>query len=79
MALAGLVAAPFYFERVAILSRKQKKYRQEVEYCERYIQAVDEFYLAPGREHHADVRIGPRYKAIHARLPKARELLIGNP
>lgn len=79
MASAGLVSAPFYFERVAILSRKQKNYRQEVEYCERYIQAVEKYYQDPGREGHADVRKGPRYQAIVARLPKAKELLAANP
>ena len=79
MASAGIVSAPFYFERVAILSRKQKNYRQEVKYCERYIQAVEEFYSAPGHEGHADVRKGPRYKAILERLPKAKELLAANP
>ncbi|MFZ3184746.1 MAG: hypothetical protein WA173_11465 [Pseudomonas sp.] len=75
MAAAGTVAAPFYFERVAILSRKQKNFRQEVEYCERYIQAVKEFYHMRGHEGHADVRKGPRYKAIVERLSKANELL----
>lgn len=78
MESSGLVSAPFYFERVAILSRKQKNYRQEVEYCERYIQAVEKFYQAPGCEGHADVRKGPRYQAIVARLPKAKELLAAN-
>lgn len=31
MAVACIVSVPYYFERVAILSRKQKNYRQEVE------------------------------------------------
>lgn len=79
MVSAGLVSAPFYFERVAILSRKQKNYRQEIEYCERYIQAVKEFYRAHGHEGHADVRKGPRYKALLERLPKAKALLAANP
>ncbi|KFX71559.1 hypothetical protein TMS3_0106435 [Pseudomonas taeanensis MS-3] len=78
MAAAGTVAVPFYFERVAILSRKQKNFRQEVEYCERYIQAVKEFYRMWGHDGHADVRKGPRYKAIAERLPKAKELLAAN-
>lgn len=78
MESASLVSAPFYFERVAILSRKQKNYRQEVEYCERYIQAVEKFYQVHGNEGHADVRKGPRYKAIVARLPKAKYLLSAN-
>ncbi len=79
MMTAGIVAAPFYFERVAILSRKQKNYHQEVEYSERYIQAVEGFYRMPGHERYADVRKGPRYKAVLKRLLKAKELLAANP
>lgn len=75
MAVAGIVSAPYYFERVAILSRKQKNYRQEVKYCELYINSVESYYKAVNRGHVADVRKGPRYKAIVARLPKAKELL----
>ena len=41
---AGLVPAPYYFERVAILSRKEKDYQQEVAYCEKYIALVEDFY-----------------------------------
>lgn len=75
MAVAGIVSAPYYFERVAILSRKQKNYHQEVEYCELYINSVESYYKAGNREHEADVRKGPTYKAIVGRLPKAKELL----
>lgn len=76
---AGMVPAPYYFERVAILSRKEKKYEQEVFYCEKYIEAVEGFYKANGTEGIADVRRGPRYKTIVKRLPKAKELLEKNP
>lgn len=79
MASAGLAPAPFYFERVAILSRRQKNYRQEVEYCERYIQAVEKFYEMSGHESHADVKKSPRYKAILERLPKAKSFLAESP
>ena len=75
MAVAGIVSVPYYFGRVAILSRKQKNYRQEVKYCELYINSVESYYKAGNRGHAADVRKGPTYKAIVARLPKAKELL----
>jgi hypothetical protein len=78
MAVAGIVSAPYYFERVAILSRKQKNYRQEVEYCELYINSIESYYKAGNREHEADVRKGPTCKAIVARLPKAKNLLAAN-
>lgn len=72
---AGAVPAPFYFERVAILSRKNKNYQQEVDYCETYLKVVNEFYRENGTKGVADVRKGPRYKAIKKRLPKAKKLL----
>jgi hypothetical protein len=75
MEKAGLVPAPYYFERVAILSRKEKNYQQEVDYCEGYINAVGEFYRKFRARGTADVRKGPRYQAIVKRLPKAKELL----
>lgn len=71
---AGMVPAPYYFERVAILSRKEKNYEQEIFYCEQYIEKVEAFYSKNGTEGIADVRKGPRYQAIMTRLPKAREL-----
>jgi len=76
MESAGLAPAPYYFERVAILSRKKKDYQQEIDYCEIYINTVERFYKKHRTETMADVRKGPRYKAIVKRLPKAKELLI---
>ncbi len=75
METADLVAAPYYFERVAILSRKGKSYEQEVSFCERYIAAVEAYYERHGTDGVADVRQGPRFQAIVKRLPKAKELL----
>ena len=75
MESTGLVAAPYYFERVAILSRKAKKFRQELYYCETYIRLVEEYYDKYGTEGIADVRKGPTFQAIAARIPKARDLL----
>lgn len=75
MEAVGLVAAPYYFERVAVLSRKAKNYRQEIHYCETYIRLVESYYAKQGPEDIADVRKGPRFQAIVARIPKARELL----
>ncbi len=75
MEKAGLVPAPAYFERVAILSRKEKNYRQEIYYCELYINTIEDFYRKRRAEDIYDVRNGPTYKAIAKRLPKAKELL----
>jgi hypothetical protein len=74
MAKTDLVPAPYYFERVAILSRKEKNYKQEIFYCEQYIEMVEALYSKNGTEGIADVRRGPRYQAIVKRLPKAKEL-----
>ncbi len=75
MLKADIVPAPYYIERVAILSRKEKNYEQEVAYCEKYIEIIKVFYEKNSTEDFADVRQGPRYNAIVKRLPKAKELL----
>ena len=75
MEKAGIVPAPYYFERVAILSRKEKNYVQEIEYCELYINKVNEFYRVNNSEKMADVRKGRTYNAIVNRLPKAKQLM----
>ncbi len=74
MEKANLVPAPYYFERVAILSKKNKDYQQEIYYCELYIKKVELFYSKNGTKGLADVRKGPRFKAIVERLPKAKKL-----
>jgi len=75
MGATGMVAAPFYFERVAILARKEKNYLIETRVCERYIEAIEAFYEHAATPEMVDVRKGPRYKAIVKRLPKAQSLL----
>ena len=75
MEKAGVVPAPYYFERVAILSRKKKNYQQEVDYCESYLNAIKGFYKRHGTRDMADVKKGPRYQAIVKRLPMAKDLL----
>ena len=75
MEKGGLVPAPYYFERVAILSKKEKNYQQVVDYYENYINAVERFYEKHGTKGMADVKKGHRYLAIVKRLPKAKELL----
>lgn len=70
----GMVSAPYYFERVAILSKKERNYEQEIFYCEQYIQKIEAFYSKKGTDGIADIRKSPRYQAIVKRLPKARAL-----
>ena len=74
MGKTGFVAAPFYFERAAILLRKAKRYKEEVEICSRYLAAVNKHYRSPSNQELCDVRKGPRFQAIKARLVKARVL-----
>lgn len=74
-AKTGLVPAPCYFERVAILSRKAKDLQQEIAYCEEYIRVVGEYYRAGNLPATEGVKAGPRYQSIVARLLKARLLM----
>jgi len=72
---------PFYFQRVAILARKQKSYEHEVKICEALLDCMAKWTarmrekgLEPGRDI-ANIAAGPRVDSIAERLPKARELL----
>jgi len=71
----GLSPAPYYFERVAILSRREKNYAQEIEYCEKYIKVLEEYYRKRGLPDYDGLKLGGRDLAICKRLPKAKELL----
>ncbi len=64
MQKADLVAAPFYFERVAILLRKSGEYQQEIDFCKNYIAMVDLFYQTKDINKFADIRKVPRFQAI---------------
>ncbi|WP_212809015.1 hypothetical protein [Pseudomonas sp. Seg1] len=70
-------AAPFYFERLAILHRKSRNYVGEIAICEQWQTITDDYKSQPivKRRSAALVHKGPRSVAILARLKKARELL----
>lgn len=72
-----LCAAPFYFERLAILCRRAKDYSGEVSICEQWKTIISDYksqaLVIDGKA--ALVHEGGRSEAIISRLKKARELL----
>jgi len=78
-AKTGLVPAPYYFERVAILARKLKDFDQEIAYCETYMRVVDDYYRVNNLPPEEGLKAGPRYRAIVKRLAKARLLAAQEP
>jgi hypothetical protein len=72
----GLVPEPYYFHRVAVLSRKTRDYATEVAYCENYVAVVENYYRRNNISHTQGVKMGPRYQAIVQRLLKAKLLLV---
>ena len=78
MASTGCIVAPFYFERAAILAKKQKRYDLEVKVCELLILAHEIFkdaYRVHGKKPPLNIDASPRYEKVVKRLPKARENL----
>lgn len=73
-----LCAAPFYFERLAILCRRAKDYSGEVSICEQWKTIISDYksqlIVLDGRA--AQVHEGGRSEAIISRLKKARELSV---
>ncbi|MGI8437287.1 MAG: hypothetical protein ACR2NX_10340 [Chthoniobacterales bacterium] len=70
----GLVPAPYYFERVAILARRMKNFREEIAYCEKYIEVVEDHCRQNNIPSTEGMKMRPRYQAIVRRLSKARLL-----
>ena len=76
-----ICAAPFYFERAAILFKKNKNALSEISMCERWV-AIAEDYKAQACVQaglFALVHKGPRSAAIYERLRKAKEKLPPQP
>jgi len=40
---SGIMPSPKYFEQVAILSRKEKNYKNEIAICEMYIELINQY------------------------------------
>lgn len=75
MQKADFVAAPYYFERAAILLRKAKEYEREILVCESYRDGINRFYLDKDLANLADVRKGPFFRGLTKRIGKAQQLL----
>ena len=72
MEQAGQLPAPFYFERAAILFRKQKQYEKEVQVVELYLDAVKAWNKANGNRRPNGS--STRHEKIVHRLTKAKQL-----
>lgn len=72
MEQAGLIPAPFYFERAAILLRKAKEYESEVKLIELYLSAIDAWNQANGNRRPSGG--GGRHDKILQRYEKAKQL-----
>lgn len=70
---ARLCAAPFFFERAAILYRKAKQHTDEVRICEAWVGIVDD-YSQQDANKYAQVHLGAKSQAILKRMPKALDL-----
>lgn len=72
-------AAPFYFERAAILLKKQKDHAGEIRTCERWVAIAEDYksqaHVIAGLA--ALVHKGPRSIAIYERLKKAKAKTAG--
>ena len=72
MEQAGEMPAPYYFERAAILFRKEKKSIQEVQIIDLYLKAIEAWNNANGNK--CPNGGGARHLKIVARLAKAKQL-----
>lgn len=68
-----ICAAPFFFERAAILLAKQKRFTDEVSACDRWARIAEDYSAQEAviSGLMAKVHLGPRPSAIAARRQKA--------
>ena len=66
-------AAPFFFERAAILLAKQKRFADEVSICDRWVSIAEDYSAQKAviSGLMAKIHLGPRPAAIAARRHKA--------
>lgn len=71
-----LSAAPFYFERAAILLRKQRRYAEELAVCEAWRSIIEDYQSQPSVQagRMALAHKGPRSIKILERMDKAKAL-----
>ena len=72
MEQAGLIPAPFYFERAAILLRKAKQHESEVKLLDLYVSAISAWNQANGNA--KPMGAGKRHEKILQRYEKAKQL-----
>ncbi len=66
----GIMPAPKYFQQAAVLSRKEKKYENEIAICKYYINLVSQFatnnnFSKVDSHNKVDRKIDPFSKRIH--------------
>ena len=70
---SGIMPSPKYFEQVAILSRKEKNYQNEIAICEMYIELINQ-YAAKNNitETEATYQVRPKCAPFVKRLQNAK-------
>jgi hypothetical protein len=72
----GIMPAPKYFEQVAILSRKEKNYENEIAICDMYIRLVKKYAseINMSRQEFTD-SVLPECAPLYKRMHNAKSML----
>lgn len=73
---SGIMPSPKYFEQVAVISRKEKRYENEIAICELYIGLVKQ-YAAKNKLSRAEFsdQVLPTCTPLYKRLHNAKTML----
>lgn len=77
---SGIMPSPKYFEQVAVLSRKEKRYENEIAICELYIGLVKQYAVKNNlsRAEFSD-QVLPKCTPLYKRLHNAKTMLSRTP
>ena len=72
----GIMPSPKHFEQVAVLSRKEKRYENEIAICEMYIRLVKQYAVINklSKEEFSD-QVLPKCAPLYKRLHNAKTML----
>ena len=70
----GQAPAPYFFERVAVLLSKERRWSEVVEHCETYLKSLEDYRKAAESQSSpsAKVWLSPKVEALKVRLANAR-------
>ena len=76
---SGIMPSPKYFEQVAVLSRKEKRYEDEVAICEMYIDIAEQYAVEHNLSESETIEcVKLNCEPLYKRMHYAKAMIVNN-